>query len=520
MILRIGGVVLLLAAVAAGVLLLTTREDTSPRYTMEFDNAFGLTEGTELRAAGVEIGSVETLELDQKTARALVEVKVNDTSFGDFREDVECAIEPQSLIGEYYVNCEPGTAPGRLEDGARVPVEQTTTTIPPDLVVNIMRRPWRERFGLILAEMGAGLAARGPELNETIRRALPALRETDKVLEILSDNRERLRRLTRDADTVMAALSRRRDDVARFVVETRDVSRATAERRAELQENLRLLPPFLRELRPAMRDLGIAAERQTPALRDLRLASDDLQLVFERLGPFSRASRPALRSLGDAAETGIPALRAIRPTVRRLAALGRNSGDPLGNLRHVLEHVDDRDNAIHPNPLSPTGRGFTGLEAFLQYPFVQSQAINIFDTRGYILKINIIPSQCTQYKNAESVRNDPQLREQCSAELSDNPKYGIDFAIERRDENPYGSGARRARGTDAGDEAERENDAEPGSGSDDSAGGSDDEGAERSLPRELLEVLKSTPEDANPAPADARAADPDSDALLDFLFAP
>jgi virulence factor Mce-like protein len=519
MILRIAGVVLVLAALAAGVLLLTTREDTSPRYTLEFGNAFGLTEGTELRAVGVEIGSVETLELDPETARALVEVKVNDTSFGDFREDVECGIEPQSLIGEYYVNCEPGTDPSRLEDGARVPVEQTTTTIPPDLVVNVMRRPWRERFGLILAELGAGLAARGPELNETIRRALPALRETDKVLEILADNRERLRRLTRDADTVMAQLSRRRDDVARFVVEARDISRATSEQRAELQESLRLLPPFLRELRPAMRDLGTAAERQTPALRDLRLASDDLQLVVERLRPFSRASLPALRSLGDAAETGIPAMRAVRPMVRRLAALGRNAGDPMGNLRRVLEHTDDRDFAIEPNRLSPTGRGFTGLEAFLQYPFVQSQAINIFDTRGYILKINIIPSQCTQYKNAESVRNDPQLREECSAELSDNPKYGIDFAIERRDEDPYARGARASRGSDDDDEADR--DGGSGSGSDSEPGdGTGDGEQQESVPQQLVDLLKSGSENAAPAPADARAADSDSDALLDFLFAP
>ena len=42
-----------------------------------------------------------------------------------------------------------------------------------DLVLNIFRRPVRERFTLLLDALGAGLAARGEDLNQTIRRAAP-----------------------------------------------------------------------------------------------------------------------------------------------------------------------------------------------------------------------------------------------------------------------------------------------------------------------------------------------------------
>jgi virulence factor Mce-like protein len=500
---RVLAVVALLVAVGAVVVLVAGGSDDRPRYEFEFDNAFGLTENTELRVAGVEVGTVETLEIDPRTARALVTVRIDDPAFGDFREDVECAINPQSLIGEYYVDCEPGEGDRKLEDGARVPVEQTRTTIPPDMVVNVMRRPERERFGIILAELGAGLTARGPDINESIRRAIPALRETDKVLAILADNRERLRRLTRDGDTVMTALAERRDDVARFVTEARDVSRLTASRRADLQENVRLLPSFLRELRPVLEDLGTTVRRPTPALRDLRAASDDLQLVFERLGPFSRASLPALRSLGEASETGIGAMRSVRPMARRLRVLGRAAGDPLRNLRFVLEHVDDRDNAINNNPASPGGRGYTGLEAFLQYPFVQSQAINVFDARGYLLKINLLVSPCTQYRDAESVREDPELREQCSADLGPGPKYGIDFAFEERDANASSSGTRRTARSSAAPERQSRS----------SSPESEQEPVTAPAPADAAPQSS-----AAPAPDGARAADPDSDALLDFLF--
>ena len=43
-----------------------------------------------------------------------------------------------------------------------------------------MRRPYRERLRIILDELGAGVGGRSDDLNETIRRASPALRETDR----------------------------------------------------------------------------------------------------------------------------------------------------------------------------------------------------------------------------------------------------------------------------------------------------------------------------------------------------
>ena len=43
-----------------------------------------------------------------------------------------------------------------------------------------MRRPYRERSEPIVSGLGAGVAGNGQDLNDTIRRAVPALRETDK----------------------------------------------------------------------------------------------------------------------------------------------------------------------------------------------------------------------------------------------------------------------------------------------------------------------------------------------------
>ena len=67
----------------------------------------------------------------------------------------------------------------RIPDGGRVPVAQTSSTIPLDLVNNIVRRPYADRLRIIIGELGAGLAGRPDDLSEVLRRAHPGLRETN-----------------------------------------------------------------------------------------------------------------------------------------------------------------------------------------------------------------------------------------------------------------------------------------------------------------------------------------------------
>lgn len=425
---------LIALAVGAGATLAATAgagaAGADQRYTVVLDNAFGLTEGSDLRSAGVTIGKIAKLDVQRSTARALATIEITLPSFAGLRSDVFCEVKPQSLIGEYYLDCAPGSKEGTSAPRT-IPVEQTGGTIPPDLVLDILRRPARERFGLILTELGIGLTARGEDLQTTLRRAVPALRETDKVLDILADNSTTLRRLTRDADTVLAGLADNRRDVGRFIGEAADTTQASASRSQELQRTVDRLPRFLRELRPALADLGTAARLQTPALRDLRRAAPDLTELLKRLGPFAESARPAVRGLGEASQTGITAVREARSTVKQLRALGTASTEPMRNLRFVLEDVNDRDRAVERNRLSPTGAGFTGLEALLQYFFVQSQAINIYDSKGFILKLNILINECTQYTNAQTAREEPQRTKNCNSWLGPNQPGVTTGAVSR-----------------------------------------------------------------------------------------
>ena len=171
-------IVALVLMVVAGAAVLTAaggEEEVGATYEVVFDNAFGLTEGGDFRVGGVTAGSTTEFEAtDDSPPKAEVTAEINEAGFDSFRDDASCNIKPQSLIGEYYVDCQPGTSRKKLEDGATIPVSRTESTIPQDLVNNILRRPYRERLRLIINELGTGLAGRPEDLQQVLSAPTPA----------------------------------------------------------------------------------------------------------------------------------------------------------------------------------------------------------------------------------------------------------------------------------------------------------------------------------------------------------
>jgi virulence factor Mce-like protein len=405
------------------------------KYWVELDNAFGLIQGGDLKVAGVRAGKITELKLDRRTKHALVGIKINENGFGSLRTDVKCESRPQSLIGEYFIDCLPGTAKKELKAGSTIPVSHTASTVGPDLVNNILRRPYRERLSIILSELGAGVAGNADNLNAAIRRASPALRETDKVLHRLGNQNQVLADLVTNGDKVIGDLAANHRDVGRWIKEARDTAQASAERRADIARGFARLPEFLRQLRGTMAALGRTADAQTPSLRNLNASADQLDELFNRLKPFADASRPAFRSLGQASDTGRKALASAQPTIAQLNEFAKGTPELGKNLAIILEHLNDRSHAVEKDPRAPNGEGYTGLEALLTYVYDQALSTNVFDSSHHYLKVSVYHSPCADYADIEHAK---KLKE-CTAALGPN-LAGINFPDQTND----GSGEARS----------------------------------------------------------------------------
>jgi virulence factor Mce-like protein len=396
---RVLASLLLLCAAGAFVLVQAgAGEESRNRFKVELDNAFGLVNGADLKIAGVRAGTITDMDVDRRSKRAVVEFEITKQGFGSLRTDTFCETRPQSLIGEYFIDCEPGQDAEKLAPGSTIPVERTASTVPGDLVNN---------------------------LNAAIRRASPALRETDRVLAILARQNDLLADLVRDGDTVIGDLAGNRRDVTRWVKETGETAAASAARREAIAASLERLPRFLAELRPTMAELGRVADAQTPALTDLQASAGQLEELFTDLGPFADSTRVNLRALAQAAEPGVRAARAAQPSIDELERFSADTPELAKNLAIVLKHLDDREaSAVEPDPRSPGGQGYTGLEAILQYVYDQTMAINVFDRNGYILKANLHAGECAEYQNLDTLKahiaDDPDFLNRCLSELGPN----------------------------------------------------------------------------------------------------
>jgi ABC-type transporter Mla subunit MlaD len=110
---RSAAILALLALVSSAAIAHVAGADDSHTYRVELNNAFGLTPGSNVRIAGVDAGTVSDVNVNE-AKRAEVEIEVSGP-LSRFRADATCSSEPQSLIAEYFIDCQPGTGPEPLD---------------------------------------------------------------------------------------------------------------------------------------------------------------------------------------------------------------------------------------------------------------------------------------------------------------------------------------------------------------------------------------------------------------------
>jgi ABC-type transporter Mla subunit MlaD len=322
--------------------------------------------------------------------KAAVTLEIDDARFTPFHTNATCAIRPQSLIGEMYVDCDPGTAAApalkRIDNGPGkgtyyLPVTRTHSPVDFDIAQDIYREPVTQRLAIILNELGTGLAARGSDLNAVIHRADPALGNTDQVLKILAGQNRELAKLATDSATVLTPLAQQRKALADFIVQANTTATASAARATDISKSIRLLPDFLRQLKPLMVDLGTLADQGTPLAAELGTSAQALGREFTELTPFAKAARNALIDLGASAQQSQGALVATIPLANRLNNLGTQ-------LQPAATELDRLTSSL--NTTGAVGQ----LMALL---FYGTTAANGFDSLGHYVRDELLVSDCTGY---------------------------------------------------------------------------------------------------------------------------
>ena len=345
---------------------------SKPRYTVELDNAFGLVKGADVKVAGVRAGTItEAARSTRRRTSALVDFEITKHGFGSLRSRRVLRVAP-AVADRRVLHRLPArhVAPTSSSPARTIPVEHTASTIPADLLDNILRRPYRERLRIILDELGAGVAR--PRRTTSTRRSAarsPALRETDKVLAILA----RPEPDARATSTQQRGHGRSATSPATARTSARFVKEAERRRRD-------LAPSAAREHRrrpaAAARPSCASCARRWPSsappptrrrprcATSTRRAGQLTTLPRPTSARSPTSSRADVRTLGQAPPTTArPAIarRQARPSPSSTKATAQGARARQQPRRSSSSDLDDRNRAVEKDTRSPGRQGLHRL---------------------------------------------------------------------------------------------------------------------------------------------------------------
>lgn len=437
---RLLAIAAVLVASVALVVFATGSSNDNGGYQVRaiFDNAAFVIPGMDVRIGGVVVGSIASIDLTDDKKAAVV-LQIDNANYHDFRQDGFCTIRPQSLIGERFIECEPTqpkpkSAPkspflaqvpsGPGEGQYLLPATNTARSVDLDLMQNIMRLPYRQKFTIFLNEFGTAFAGNGAALQTALRKSDPALRQFDNVLKLLAEQNKTLATLAVNGDKVLGPMARERRRIRGFINSSATTATATAEESAALEENFRLLPQFLRELVPTMNSLGDFSTAFLPSVEALGGAASDINTFVTGTPEFASLGAQALTTLGKSTETAGPALQNSLPLIQDLGNLTKQAKPLTTNLSLLLRSLQQQG----------------GINRFLDVVFYLGGATNGYDQYGHYVRTRLVLTTCTTYATENQLSCTANFRKDFGGVTTPTPSSATASASRKAVSPPAASG--------------------------------------------------------------------------------
>ncbi|MSO97610.1 MAG: outer membrane lipid asymmetry maintenance protein MlaD [Rhodospirillaceae bacterium] len=137
----VGVAALLVAVLGLTLTALGNRSDNRAQnaaatYVVEFTHADGLHLGAPVRMAGIKIGSISAVALDDRY-RAVMTLELNQDI--PLPDDSAALIETDGVFGTKYIELQPGGSTENLKSGARIAYTQDSIIIE-DLITKIVEQ--------------------------------------------------------------------------------------------------------------------------------------------------------------------------------------------------------------------------------------------------------------------------------------------------------------------------------------------------------------------------------------------
>ncbi|MEA2315121.1 MAG: phospholipid/cholesterol/gamma-HCH transport system substrate-binding protein [Solirubrobacteraceae bacterium] len=302
------------------------------RFTVSFPRTLALSEQSDVRISGVNIGHVVALKLgnDGRT-HATVEIAGR---YAPIRANMHAILRQKTLLGETYLQLIPeGQSGPFLGDKAQLATSQVEPSVTLDDILSAFDPKTRRDFAVWQQSLAEGINGRGESINASFARLEPFAEHGAKLVKVLDSQEGAVRALVHNTGVVFNALASRDHQLEGLIANGERTFHAAAEGSKGWAEAFQALPTFEHNSRIALKELDLFATDASPYLDKFRATERQLALLLAAAKPFAPEFNSFLTSVGPltkAARTGLPD---VKKTLDLTVPV-------LENLRPVLHNLD------------------------------------------------------------------------------------------------------------------------------------------------------------------------------------
>lgn len=325
------GAIVVVAVVVAGVMFVAQSfRPAQLSLTAYFTDISSMVPGNEVKAAGVNVGSIQTIQLDHGLARVAMTV---DRAVLPLHVDARATITDKDLLGEKFIDLERGSpsAPLLLNPPV-ISADHTSQVVNLQDILNSVDDPTSTALASMVTTLGEGVSGQGGQIAEGIKALRPAIDHADELTRILSEQNKVIEHLTASAQPVASALATNDGKTLDSLVGSTEQTLATTSAKSSaLQKTIQQLPGTLVSAQQTLGAVAGVSAETTPVLGSIRPFTDALPRISGELRGFSDAADPALDSLDpvlkrarDMFSEAAPLVSELRRTGSHLRSVSRN----------------------------------------------------------------------------------------------------------------------------------------------------------------------------------------------------
>jgi phospholipid/cholesterol/gamma-HCH transport system substrate-binding protein len=298
-------------------------------------------QGQTVRVAGVEVGRIADVKVDEGAAVVTVEIKPGYENL--IRRDATALLRPKTALKDMFLEVNPGRGQVLPENG-RISAANSLPDVDPDEIYSALDADTRPYLKLLVVGAGKGLKDRGDDLREVFRRLEPIHRDLARVTRASARRRHELKHLIHDYGLLMTELGSHPQDLRRLVTASRSVFDALAAEDSEISESVARLPGSFRASARALANVREFAPVLQSSLESLRPPIRKLDETNEAVTPFLRETEPVIRTQIR------PFVRAARPWTDDLRLAARDTAKATPDLRRSFGELNRFFNIGAYNP--------------------------------------------------------------------------------------------------------------------------------------------------------------------------